>query len=159
MKIYFLRHGIAEDRGTGQGEDIARPLSEQGKKLMAREAKGIAGLELEIGAIISSPFDRAYETAKIVAGELGMLDDLSRDERLRPGFNMVLLAGLLRDRYGKKPLLLIGHEPDFSLTIGGLIGGGRVQIKKGSLICVDMKDASGSSGELIFLLPAGALAR
>jgi phosphohistidine phosphatase SixA len=54
--------------------------------------------------------------------------------------------------------MLVGHEPDFSRTIGALIGSGRVQIKKGGLARVDVKNASLQSGELVWLIPPKALA-
>jgi phosphohistidine phosphatase len=53
--------------------------------------------------------------------------------------------------------MLVGHEPDFSMTIGHLIGGGRVVCKKGGVACVNVPDIQAMEGELEWLLPAGLL--
>ena len=47
--------------------------------------------------------------------------------------------------------MLVGHEPDFSLVIGQLMGGGRVVLKKGGLACVDVYGGSSGSAELLWL--------
>jgi len=46
MKLYFLRHGIAVDREEWKGNDFDRPLTDEGRERMAREAKTIAKLDL-----------------------------------------------------------------------------------------------------------------
>ena len=45
--IYFLRHGLA-DRSEWSGDDFQRPLTAVGVAQMAREAKTIARLKLEV---------------------------------------------------------------------------------------------------------------
>ncbi len=55
-------------------------------------------------------------------------------------------------------LLLVGHEPDFSRTIDRCIGGGRVELKTGSLARVTMSDPAALSGTLAWLVPALVLA-
>jgi phosphohistidine phosphatase SixA len=52
---------------------------------------------------------------------------------------------------------LVGHEPTFSLTIAELIGGGRVQMKKGALARVDVN--RNLQGELVWLLQPKILAQ
>jgi phosphohistidine phosphatase len=49
--------------------------------------------------------------------------------------------------------MLVGHEPDFSLTISALIGGGKVILKKGGLARVDITTIDALQGELVWLLP------
>ena len=70
-RFYYLRHGQTDWnlRGVAQGsQDI--PLNERGRE-QAREAAESA-IGLEIAEIISSPLCRAFETASIVGGAVGL---------------------------------------------------------------------------------------
>ncbi len=156
MKLYFLRHGRA-DRSVWMGMDFERPLTEDGKERMLREADFIAQLDLGLDAILTSPLVRAYQTAEIVAERLNMLDLLTVDERLEPGFGSSDLAEIMEGYPDADEIMLVGHEPDFSETISYLIGGGNIVCKKGSLARVDLIDAGPLAGELVWLIPPKAL--
>jgi phosphohistidine phosphatase len=158
-RLYFLRHGLAANRSEWSGDDSERPLTSKGQALMAREAQTIAQLGLQLDLILTSPLVRALQTARIVAEALGMQERLQADERLAPGFGMPALAEVLKERSGVSALMLVGHEPDFSETIGALIGGGRVVCKKGSLARVDLPDDGSLAGDLVWLIPPGGLGR
>jgi phosphohistidine phosphatase len=156
MKLYFLRHGLA-DRAEWDGDDFERPLTEKGKARMAREADTLAKLGLEVDLILSSPLTRARQTAEIVARRLGLADRLQIDERLSPGFALGALAKILEAQAKRQALLLVGHEPDFSETIGALIGGGQVLCKKGALARVDLCPEHPPRGHLVWLIPPSVL--
>jgi phosphohistidine phosphatase len=156
MKLYFLRHGLA-DRSEWNGPDYARPLTERGKQRMAQEARSIEKLNLNLDYILSSPLTRALQTAQIVAERLGMETKLIEDERLSPGFGIYELQDLLHSLPDVNAILLVGHEPDFSTTIGDLISGGEVACKKGSLARVDLYDSVNLKGELVWLIPPKVL--
>lgn len=158
MKLYFLRHGLAGEPSEWRGNDFDRPLTDEGKERMTRQAATIATLDLELDAVLTSPLMRAYQTAEIVARQLNRLDKLMKDERLGPGFNTQQLAKILAAHPKANALMLVGHEPGLSETIGDLIGGGRVVCKKGSLIRVDV-NAETLRGELVWSLPPGFLVR
>jgi phosphohistidine phosphatase len=121
------------------------------------EAEFIAKLDLALDQIVTSPLTRAYQTAEIVAEHLGLLDRMITDDRLSPGFGRADLAEIINDDPRAEAIMLVGHEPDFSLTIEGLIGGGSVVCKKGSLARVDLNDAGFLSGELVWLIPPKAM--
>lgn len=157
MKLYFLRHGIAADPEEWSGDDAQRPLTAQGRKCMEHEAKALAKLGMEPDRIVTSPLKRAKETAKIVAERLGLEDKLVEDERLGGDFDVQRLGALLGDHPDAQSLMLVGHEPDFSHTIGQLIGGARIDLKKGGLARVDLADATAREGELVWLLPPKVL--
>lgn len=158
MKLYFLRHGLAGEPSEWRGNDFDRPLTDEGKERMTRQAATIATLDLELDAVLTSPLMRAYQTAEIVARQLKLLGKLVKDERLGPGFNTQQLAKILAAHPKANALMLVGHEPGLSETIGDLIGGGRVVCKKGSLIRVDV-NAETLRGELVWSLPPGFLVR
>lgn len=73
-KLYFIRHGQSEGNlnGIWSGR-LDSPLTAEGKKqarLAARQAK-----DIQIDYIVSSPLSRAFQTAEIIAGEVGYPKD------------------------------------------------------------------------------------
>ena len=151
MRLYFLRHGLAGNQSDWKGDDFDRPLTEEGKERMARQAATLVKLELEVDSIITSPLVRAFQTAEIVAKKMDLLDRLVKDERLSPGFNPSRLALVVKSYPQANALILVGHEPDMSLTISHLIGGGRLVCKKGSFARVDIPSPTSLKGELVWL--------
>jgi phosphohistidine phosphatase len=159
MQLLFLRHGVAEPWETWGDDDGERPLSAPGRKAMERTAATFVELGLAPDVIITSPLTRARQTAEIAARGLGMNDRIVSDPRLEPGFDAEALSEILGEHSGSDVLMLVGHEPDLSLTVGSLIGGGRVVCKKGGLVRVDVDVASPGDGELVWLLPPKDLTR
>ena len=155
MRLYFLRHGIADWPDWDPARDHERPLTKDGVKKMKEQARALADLDLKIDAVLSSPYTRAYQTADIVAGKLGL--EVKTEPRLAPGFNRDKLAEIVTSFGEDQALLLVGHEPALSMIIAELIGGGRVQMKKGALARVDVSREL--QGELVWLLQPKILAR
>ena len=134
MEIYILRHGIAVDRGTpGYKKDGDRPLTEDGIEKIRQVAEAMLAMELKFDLILSSPYVRAAETAKIVAGELD--EEVTFTNFLLPEGNPL---ELIREINDNKPqsVLLVGHEPDLSRLMSLLISGeseAAIELKKGGL--------------------------
>jgi len=150
MKLYFMRHGIA-NRSQWNGSDELRPLTEKGCEIIKEEAKLLLEREMTFHDILTSPLTRALQTAQIVAEVYNMEGHLLEEKRLSPGFDVEALREILKNRKKEEDLLLVGHEPDFSLIIGRLIGNGRVIMKKGSIACVDLSFQPSVVGELLWL--------
>ena len=155
MKLYFVRHGLAEDRETWIEDDSLRPLTKQGVARMKVTAETIKRLGVKPGLILTSPLVRARQTADILGKALGV--EVVEDEALGFSFGVGALAHLLEEHAAVKDLLLVGHEPDFSTLVQALIGGGRVVVKKGSLLRVDLFSTNPPSGELVWSLPPKVL--
>jgi phosphohistidine phosphatase len=124
---------------------------------MKREAATIWTLELPLDVIISSPLDRALQTAEIVAKAKGSSARLVTDGRLAPGFCPKHLAAIVAEHPHARGLMLVGHEPDFSETISQVTGGGRLTMKKGALTYVEMEDPASLKGTLVWLIPPKVL--
>jgi len=143
MNLYFMRHGIAAERadsGAGSG-DRERPLTTKGIKRMNKAAEGLVALSLTFDRILTSPFERARQTAKIVAQALQLEDRVEEVEQLSPEQSAQdLLSGLVA-YLGKKEILLVGHEPQLSSTISFLLSGKTeavIRLKKGGLCCLEV---------------------
>jgi phosphohistidine phosphatase len=150
MQLYFLRHGLADWPNWDPAHDAERPLTDEGVEKMKAEAKAIKRLGVELDAILSSPLARARQTAAPVAERLGL--NVVEEAALTPGFDVKRLQTVLKRHTDARALMLVGHEPDFSRTIGQLIGGGRVAMKKGGLARVDLEALDPPQGELVWLL-------
>ncbi|MBM3666197.1 MAG: phosphohistidine phosphatase [Actinobacteria bacterium] len=125
--IWLLRHGDAED-GAGK-PDAERELTAKGERQGRDAGAAMAAIGVELGACLTSPKVRARRTAELACAELGVAVEL--DERLAGGdFDPYELAA------GHGEVLLVGHEPDFSLAIA-IATGSRVKMRKGGLAAFD----------------------
>jgi phosphohistidine phosphatase len=143
MNLYFMRHGIAVDRAdTGQRSgDRERPLTPKGIKRMNKAAKGLVTLSLSFDRILTSPFERARQTAQIVAQTLRLEDRLEEFEQLCPHQSVQDLLSGLAAHSGEKEILLVGHEPLLSRTVSFLLSGkagAEIRLKKGGLCCLEV---------------------
>lgn len=68
--LYFVRHGLSQLNIDGKIAGVTEtPLTHTGKQQAADTGKKAKNLGIE--HIISSPLSRAYDTAKIIAEEIG----------------------------------------------------------------------------------------
>ena len=143
MNLYLMRHGIAADRadsGAGSG-DRERPLTPKGIKRMHKAAKGLVALSLSFDRILTSPLERARQTAKIVAQTLQLENQLAEIDQLCPYQSVKDLISGLVAYSGAKKILLVGHEPLLSSTVSYLLSGkagAAIQFKKGGLCCLEV---------------------
>lgn len=147
MLIYFLRHGEA-DWPDWEKSDDERPLTEKGKKEMHEVGAFLANLSVKPDVVLTSPLPRASQTAEITAGYIDA--KCMEEELLAPGFGRSELKKLVKKRVCAS-LMLVGHEPDFSKTVGKLTGG-RIKLAKAGIALVEV-DADLSCGRLLWLFP------
>ncbi|HSV74451.1 MAG TPA: phosphohistidine phosphatase SixA [Chthonomonadales bacterium] len=157
MKLYFLRHGVAEDAAPGQS-DAERRLTPEGAATMKEEAAAIRRLNLKLQAIVTSPLPRASETARIVAQALGDPGLVRSDPRLAWGFGLVDLQDLLAGLEGLERVMLVGHQPSLGAIAGALAGASPIDIKKGGLCRLSTARVEPGAAVLEWLLPPSVLA-
>jgi phosphohistidine phosphatase len=132
--IWLLRHGDAE-RGS---PDAERPLTDKGRRQARVAGAALKALGVKIDACLTSPKLRAADTARLACEELGV--EPQHEPKLAGGpFDPEALAAGLGD-----DVLLVGHDPDFSMAVHTLTGA-QVRMKKGGLAGVE-------KGELKVLL-------
>lgn len=147
MLIYFLRHGEA-DWPDWKKSDDERPLTEKGKKEMHEVGAFLANLSVKPDVVLTSPLPRASQTAQIAARYIDA--KCVEDELLAPGFGRSELKKLLK-KHGGESVMLVGHEPDFSKTVGKLTGA-RIKLSKAGIALVEI-GADLSCGRLLWLFP------
>jgi phosphohistidine phosphatase len=140
MNLYIVRHAIAVERGTpGYEDDSQRPLTDDGVKKMKKVAKGLYRLGIKMDVILTSPYVRARDTAKILADRYDMIDRIFFSDNLIPPGNFESLVFEMHEKYDLANVALVGHEPMLSSLISWLITGdtdARVTLKKGGAACL-----------------------
>ena len=119
--LWLLRHAEAAD---GHPDD-ERPLTERGITQATDAGLALEALGTRIDACLSSPKVRARQTAELACAPLGI--EVSIEQRLsgEPFDAYELVAGL-------GDVLLVGHDPSFTLTLHDLTGT-QARMKKGGL--------------------------
>ena len=157
MKLYVMRHGSAEDHAES-GVDGDRALSASGRERVRAVARMLTDLSEEPVLIVTSPLVRAVQTAEIVAlaTKLGERDGTVEVRRqIAPGGDGVTLAHRLVGE-GKKRVMLVGHEPDLSALVSGLLGSFGRPFDKAMVVGLHLSTDSGR-GRLRFVLDPKAL--
>lgn len=93
--IYFLRHGQSQANADGvfAGPTYHAPLTKQGREQARLEGERIKAEGMVINLIVSSPIERAKETAEIIARAIGFdVSKIQYDARLAE-YDMGALSG------------------------------------------------------------------
>lgn len=142
MKLYLVRHAIAEDAADYE-DDSLRPLTEKGREKMKRIASALAGLGVAPDLIVSSPYVRASQTASVLAKELNYKEELAYSDSLLPMGKASDMIGEINEKYSVDELMLVGHEPSLSSLAGILLAGSpdlSINFKKGGVCCLSVDD-------------------
>jgi phosphohistidine phosphatase len=156
MELYFLRHGQGVARSEWSEAEEERPLTEAAAVELAHATWTLARLGVCPDVLLTSPLERAQQTAGIVASGLGLEDRLRTEDCLGKGFGMKQLRRLLRRHSRASSVMLVGHNPEFGAIIHKLTGG-HVLLGKGGLARVHLSARKSRSAELVWLLQADPL--
>ena len=131
--LWLLRHAEAADGFP----DDERPLTDRGVTQAQDAGRALERLGITLDACLSSPKLRAMQTAQLACAPLGV--EVTVEPRLSgQPFDVEDLAPGLGD------VLLVGHDPSFSLTLHDLTGA-QARMRKGGLAAIH-------KGELLALL-------
>ena len=132
--LWLLRHGDAAEGSP----DADRPLTDKCREQARAAGRALEKLGVKPAACLTSPKLRAADTARIACEELGIEPQLEPKLAGGPFDPEALAAGLGDD------VLLVGHDPDFSMAVHSHTGA-QVRMKKGGLAGIE-------NGELKVLL-------
>jgi phosphohistidine phosphatase len=142
MKLYLVRHAIAEDVRESE-DDSLRPLTEKGREKMRRIAQALNELGVQPDLIVSSPYVRASQTASVLAKELKYKEELVYSDFLVPMAEPDDMIGEINEKFSVDELMLVGHEPNLSSLAGVLLAGSpdlSINFKKGGVCCLSVDD-------------------
>ena len=136
----MFRHGIAEDAEPGR-PDADRALTDEGRKKIAEVVKAARRAGLQPSLIISSPYLRAIQTARVTVEDLGYKGEVVRTEALVPHGSPEAVWSELRGYRAESAILLAGHEPLLSRLVAYLLAapGLRVEMKKAAMVRIDVE--------------------
>lgn len=138
--LWLLRHAQA---ANGLPDD-ERPLTERGMAQARAAGHALRRMDVHLDACLSSPKLRARQTAQLACEPLGVEPTVEPALAGEPFDVRELTAGL------GEHVLLVGHDPSFSMTLHDLTGA-QTRMHKGGLAGVE-------KGELIVLLRPAELA-
>lgn len=131
--IWLLRHADAAEGHPDNG----RQLTPRGVRQATDAGLALIRLGVHLDVCLTSPKARAMQTATLACEPLGV--EIEECAALAgPPFDPVELV------VGRGEVLLVGHDPSFSLTVHDMTGA-QIRMRKGGLAGVD-------KGELLVLL-------
>ncbi len=131
--LWLLRHAQAAD---GMPDD-ERPLTDRGVTQARAAGAALKRLGVSLDLCLSSPKRRAVQTAQLACEPLGV-EVVVEPALAGEPFDPSALAP------GVEDVLLVGHDPSFSVTLHDLTGA-QARMRKGGLAAIE-------KGELVVLL-------
>ena len=156
MRLVLFRHGIAFDRADPLcPPDPARPLTEQGIARTRQAARGLKRLGVVPDLLISSPYLRAIETARILAEVYGIHAGSIHETRdLEPCVDPAAILPRL-EQLGATCAFFVGHSPHLDLLLALLVGAPghyRLRLGKAGAACLEIDEEWPEEGRLLWLL-------
>jgi phosphohistidine phosphatase len=136
MELILWRHADA-----AEGEpDLERRLTAKGRKQAARVAKWLLARLPSRFTVLASPAQRAQESAMALGVPFKTV------ERLAPGASVEDILAAAGWPAHKKPVLIVGHQPDLGAAAAYLVAGARTSwsIKKGGLWWLESRARQGA---------------
>jgi phosphohistidine phosphatase len=141
-RVILVRHATAVEKGT-KGSDFHRELKKRGRRearIMAERLKTLVPLPDQW---LSSPADRAIETATVFARHLGIPEGrVMRREELYGGLlpeDFLHIVQGLDDEHSS--VVIFGHDPSFTEFAGFMIPDFRDSIPKAGVLVMDIDRA------------------
>jgi len=131
LKLYFMRHGKAEEKKPGMSDE-ERKLTDEGKREVEFIVRSIA---LDPEVVYASPLLRSIQTAEIVAQILGA--KLIVTEALHPSsaslseIRKLLVPGI-------SSALFVGHSPSIENIIRDMTEGCRVSLDPAAVAAIEI---------------------
>jgi phosphohistidine phosphatase len=154
--LWVIRHAVAVEREKWDGPDDERPLTPDGAEKMVVHAHALKRLGVKLDRLYTSPWNRAKQTAEILAG-LTAKTEITELLARAPGPK--LIDALKGDVVG-----VVGHQPWLSELIGWLVVGDRrdaerrFPLRKGGVVELEGPFAAGGAG-LVTIIQPGELRR
>jgi len=161
MECILFRHGIAIEPDQWEGTEENRPLTDKGKKRTGQAAQGLAVLGCEPTHLFTSPFVRAYDTARLVRAAVCPTLKLETKDELAVGTKPEQLMALLRTLPSDAVVLCVGHEPLLGEVVSLLLCGKvlpNFQLKKAGAASLELsEDVKAGQARLRWWLQSGQL--
>jgi phosphohistidine phosphatase len=141
QQILLIRHGIALDREKAMQQKITdreRDLTDDGARKTRQAFDGLTKLIESIDLILTSPYNRAAQTATILAKRFPGAK-VQNESILQPGGDPTAIADWLGTKAGPNIIALVGHEPGLSQLASVLLlkqPASFIRLKKAGVIII-----------------------
>jgi len=144
MRIYLLRHGIAEDAGP-RTPDAKRELTEKGRSKLAGVLALARNAEVRPELILSSPLIRAIQTAEMARDVLQIETPVQQTRALIPEGSPQGVWEELRGLRNLDGVMLAGHQPLLGQLVSWLLGSSdlQVQMVKAAMVSIELAHLRG----------------
>jgi phosphohistidine phosphatase len=158
MLVLLLRHAEAADRDAERyPDDSLRPLVRKGEKIQRAVSKDLRKRKLVPGRVFSSPWKRAWQTARILVEETG-LPKKSRiaTPSLAGTPDLAAIAAAIGPATPDDTIALVGHDPWIgelaALLLTGQGDGLRCDFANSGVMGLDLDEFMAGAGTLRFFL-------
>ncbi len=138
-RLVLVRHATAVETGP-RGSDFHRRLKKRGRREALLMAERLATMASAPDLLLSSPADRALETARVFAERFGVGETaIEQREQLYGGLlaeEFMRLVRTLDDRH--QCVFVFGHDPSFSEFAGLLAADFNELIPKAGYVVIDV---------------------
>ena len=156
MRLFCMQHGACLSKEL----DPNQPLSPVGRDMIRKSAAALRTLGLDFDAVLSSPKERAHQTAAIVARAVDYPEHSIRvTETVKAMATPEETVEFLRDYRDAGQIFLAGHLPHLNKLACHLLGSDReinLGIEQGGLICLET-DLGPRPGKLVCVAPSALL--
>ena len=143
MDCILVRHGIAVEPDEWDGTEENRPLTEKGKRRVRQAAEGLAALDCKPTHLFTSPFVRAYDTARLLRAVVCPTLKVEPREELVVGAKPQQLVELLHALPSDAVVVCVGHEPQLGEAVSLLLCGKALPnfpLKKAGAALIESED-------------------
>ena len=140
MNCILVRHGIAVEPDEWEGTEENRPLTNKGKRHIRQAAEGLAALDCTPTLLVTSPFVRAYDTARLLRTVISPTLKIETRNELTPGTKPERLVVFLRTLPSDARVICVGHEPQLGELVSLLLCGKALPnfpLKKAGAACIE----------------------
>jgi phosphohistidine phosphatase len=144
MFVYVLRHGIADDAKPGE-PDSSRALTAEGRKKLASVLERAKKAGAAPSVILTSPYLRAKQTARLAAQVFGCEGAVSETSALVPSGSPELVWDEISEYRSEEQLMVVGNEPLLSELVGYLLDSPSLQVdmRKASIVSISLESLRG----------------
>lgn len=127
-------------------QDSDRPLTEKGRSRTLRMAQYLLKQDDQVDLIVTSPYVRARETAKIIATAFGLSRKVIESSELVPSAPPQAFQQWLKKNISDATkIIVVGHEPHLSTFSSWATAGTTmafIEIKKSGIVCLELESIS-----------------
>lgn len=144
MRLFILRHGIAEDHGS-RAKDAERALTEEGREKLGAVLHRAAKAGVAPSLILTSPYVRARQTAQMAAEALGRGIPVLPVDSLVPHSSPQAVWQSVQEHRTEDSIMLAGHEPLLSQVVSHFLAcpALRFEFRKGAIVAMEMDSFRG----------------